>query len=77
MPFHAVAKFSREVVDRVRVDESKTRSEAGRPLIKGSRSLLLKNEENLVGDQRERLDALLAANRNLNTVYVLKDQRIS
>lgn len=72
--FHAVAKFSREVIDRVRVDESKKRDEAGRQLIKGSRYLLLKNEENLVGDQRERLDALLAANRNLNTVYVLHDQ---
>ena len=72
--FHAVAKFSREVVDRVRVDESKKRTEAGRQLIKGSRYLLLKNQENLVGDQSERLAALLAANRNLNTVYVLKDQ---
>jgi transposase len=72
--FHAVAKFGREVVDRVRVDESKKRDEAGRQLIKGSRYLLLKNEENLVGDQRARLDALLAANHNLNIVYILKDQ---
>ena len=72
--FHAVAKFSREVIDRVRVDESKKRDDAGRQLIKGSRYLLLKNEENLVGNQRDRLDALLAANRSLNTVYILKDQ---
>lgn len=72
--FHAVAKFSREVIDRVRVDESKRRDEAGRQLIKGSRYLLLKNEEHLVGDQRARLDALLAANANLNLVYILKDQ---
>ena len=72
--FHAVAKFSREVIDRARMSESKKRDEAGRRLIKGSRYLLLKNEENLVGDQRERLDALLAANANLNLVYVLKDQ---
>ncbi len=72
--FHAVAKFSREVIDRVRVDESKKRDEAGRKLIKGSRYLLLKNEEHLVGDQRERLDTLLAANEHLNLVYILKDQ---
>jgi transposase len=72
--FHAVAKFSREVIDRVRVDESKQRDEAGRQLIKGSRYLLLKNVEHLVGDQRERLAALLAANGNLSTVYILKDQ---
>ena len=72
--FHAVAKFSREVIDRVRVDESKQRDEAGRQLIKGSRYLLLKNAANLVGDQRQRLDALLAANTNLSLVYILKDQ---
>ncbi len=72
--FHAVAKFSREVVDRVRVDESKKRDETGRQLIKGSRYLLLKNDEHLVGSQRERLAALLAANENLNLVYILKDQ---
>ena len=72
--FHAVAKFSREVIDRVRVDESKKRDETGRQLIKGSRYLLLKNDDHLVGDQRERLDALLAANANLNLVYILKDQ---
>ena len=73
--FHVVAKFSREVVDRVRVDESKReRDETGRRLIKGSRYLLLRNEENLTGDQRERLDALLEANWKLCTVYILKDQ---
>ena len=72
--FHAVAKFSREVIDRVRVDESKQRDEAGRQLIKGSRYLLLKNAEHLVGDQPERLDALLAANHHLHTVY-LRAQR--
>lgn len=72
--FHAVAKFSREVIDRVRVDESKKQDEAGRQMIKGSRYLLLKNDSNLLADQRERLNTLLAANENLNTVYVLKDQ---
>ncbi len=72
--FHAVAKFSREVIDRVRVDESKKQDESGRQLIKGSRYLLLKNERNLSGKQRERLALLLEANENLNMVYVLKDQ---
>lgn len=43
-------------------------------MIKGSRYLLLKNDDNLVGDQGDRLKALLAANHNLNIVYVLKDQ---
>ncbi|MCA1790956.1 MAG: ISL3 family transposase [Thioalkalivibrio sp.] len=72
--FHVVAKYSREVVDVVRLDEAKKQDEAGRKLIKGSRYLLLKNAPNLVGSQRKALRQLLDANENLNTVYVLKDQ---
>ena len=72
--FHVVAKYSREVVDVVRTEEAKKQDEAGRKLIKGSRYLLLKNAPNLLGPQRQALRALLAANKNLNTVYVLKDQ---
>ena len=72
--FHVVAKYSREVVDVVRTEEAKKQDEAGRKLIKGSRYLLLKNAPNLRGPQRKALRELLAANENLNTVYVLKDQ---
>ena len=72
--FHVVAKYSREVVDVVRLEEAKKQDEAGRKLIKGSRYLLLKNAPNLLGSQRKALRELLAANQNLNTVYVLKDQ---
>ncbi len=43
-------------------------------MIKGSRWLLLRNRENIERDEdRVRLDELLAANRKLMTVYVLKD----
>lgn len=49
----------------MRVDESK---KLGGSPAQGSCYLALKNEESLVGDQRERLDALLAANVNLNGV---------
>jgi len=73
--FHVVAKYSREVIDRVRVDESKRAGgEPGRRLIKGSRYLLLRNEESLTDNQRLRLSDLLAANEALSTVYILKDQ---
>jgi transposase len=72
--FHVVAKYSREVVDVVRLEEAKKQDEAGRKLIKGSRYLLLKNPPNLLRSQRKPLRELLAANKNLNTVYVLKDQ---
>ncbi len=74
--FHVVAKYGREVVDRVRVDEA-NRVKDDKPalkVIKGSRWLLLRNRENIERDEdRVRLDELLAANRKLMTVYVLKD----
>lgn len=72
--FHVVAKYSREVVDVVRLEEAKKQDEAGRKVIKGSRYLLLKNASNLREAQRGALQELLAANAALNTVYVLKDQ---
>ena len=74
--FHVVAKYGREVIDRVRVDEA-NRLRDDRParhLVKGSRWLLLRNRENVTRDaDRVRLHELLAANRALFTVYVLKD----
>lgn len=73
--FHVAAKYSREVIDRVRVDESKRmKTESGRRLVKGSRYLLLRSDKNLTDQQRVRLDELLAVNQTLNTVYILKDQ---
>ena len=74
--FHVVAKYGREVIDRVRVDEANRvkHDKKARKVIKGSRWLLLRNEENIKNDQdRVRLKELLDANRKLATVYVLKD----
>lgn len=82
--FHVVVKYGHEVIDRVRVDETqRLLGPAGahggpecvrRRVIKGARWLLLRNRASLTrpGD-RVRLRELLAANRALFTVYVLKD----
>lgn len=74
--FHVVAKYGREVIDRVRVDEA-NRLRGDRParqLVKRSRWLLLRNSENVTrAEDQVRLSELLAANRALFTVYVLKD----
>ena len=73
--FHVVAKYGREVIDRVRVDEA-NRLRDDRParrVVKTSRWLLLRNRENVPVDQAVKLDELLAANRALLTVYLLKD----
>jgi transposase len=74
--FHVVAKYGREVIDRVRVDEANRLRDdrPARKVIKSSRWLLLRNFENLPREEdRVRLRELLAANRKLATVYVLKD----
>jgi len=74
--FHVVAKYGREVIDRVRVDEANRLREdkKARKVIKGARWLLLRNRENLARPQdRVRLSELLKANRRLATVYVLKE----
>jgi transposase len=73
--FHVVAKYGREVVDRVRVDEAnRQESKAARKVIKSARWLLLRNKENIEKEaDRVRLRELLDANKSLMTVYVLKD----
>jgi transposase len=73
--FHVVAKCGREVIDRVRVDETNRarRNTQARKVIKGARWLLLGNRENVKPEDRVRLEGLLAANRRLAAVYVLKD----
>jgi transposase len=73
--FHVVAKYGREVIDRVRVDEANRarRHPQARKVIKGARWLLLRNRENVKREDRVRLADLLAANRRLAAVYVLKD----
>jgi transposase len=74
--FHVVAKYGREVIDRVRVDEANRlrHDRPARRLVKGSRWLLLRNRENVTHPADQvRLGELLAANRALLTVYLLKD----
>jgi transposase len=80
--FHVVAKYGREVIDRVRVDETNRLARAAGPgpvrdqrrVIKGARWLLLRNRANLrTRAERVRLRELLDANRALFIVYMLKD----
>jgi len=73
--FHVVAKYGREVIDRVRVDEA-NRHRQNMPLrrfVKRARWLLLRNRGNVPQDQQPKLEQLLAANQSLMTVYVMKD----
>ena len=74
--FHVLAKYGREVIDRVRVDEANRlrADQEARRVIKGSRWLLLRNRESLRREEdRVRLSELLSANRRLAVVYVMKE----
>ena len=74
--YHVVAKYGREVIDRVRVDEANRlrHDRRARRVIKSSRWLLLRNPQTIeLEDDRIRLQELLAANRSLFKVYVLRD----
>jgi transposase len=73
--FHVVAKYGRDVVDRVRVDQANRlrQDQPARHVVKSARWLLLRNRRNVSRTDRVKLDELLRANRALATVYVLKD----
>jgi len=74
--FHVVAKYGREVIDRVRVDEANRVADdkKARKVVKSAKWLLLRNRDTIKKhEDRIRLDELLAANQALMTVYVLKD----
>lgn len=74
--FHVMAKYGREVIDRVRVDEANRcrHDRKARHVVKSSRWLLLRNRDSLPDERsRVRLDELLEANQALFTVYVMRD----
>ena len=74
--FHVVAKYTRQVIDRVRVDEANRlrHDKPARHLVKSARWLLARNPENISRpEDRIRLRDLLSANRALFKVYVMKD----
>jgi transposase len=71
--FHIVAKMNK-ALDEVRAGESRRMASEGRtPLLKKSRWLLLKREENLKTEQRFRLRDLLRYNLGTVRAYLLKE----
>jgi transposase len=70
--FHVLRHLS-EALDRVRKQEYARLSGRNRKFIKGQKYALLSHPENLTGEARKNLKLLLAANKRLNTAYVLKE----
>lgn len=74
--FHVIAKYGREVIDRVRVDQANElrHDRSARRKVKRGRWVLLKNRQNLTDKQENYLEELLEANRSLMVVYLLREQ---
>jgi transposase len=70
--FHVLRHLG-EALDKVRKLEYARLSGTGRKYIKGQKYVLLSHQENLSPDARKNLKTLLAANKRLNTAYVLKE----
>lgn len=74
--FHVVAKYGREVINRVRVDAANQlrHDKPARRVVKRSHWLLLRNPANLQASERIRLAEVLEANQSLLAVHVMKEQ---
>ncbi len=70
--FHVIKKYSK-VIDKVRNTEFRKAVEGKKQAIKGTKYLLLKNQDKLKTDEKEQLEKLLALNENINIAYMLKD----
>ena len=70
--FHIMRHLG-EALDKVRKSEYRRLSGKSRSYIKGQKYTLLSHRENLTTDGRRSLKTLLAANKRLNTAYLLKE----
>lgn len=70
--FHVLRHLG-DALDDVRKKEYARVTGSKRKFIKGQKYVLLSNQENLSSDGRKSLKLLMAANRRLNTAYVLKE----
>ena len=70
--FHVMRHLG-EALDQVRKSEYARLQGRGRRYIKGQKYTLLSRQENLTLEGKRALQTLLAANKRLNTAYVLKE----
>lgn len=70
--FH-ILKHLGEALDKVRKQEYARLEGKSRTFIKGQKYALLSHPQNLKGSARKNLKLLLAANKRLNTAYILKE----
>lgn len=71
--FHVIRHLN-EALDKIRKSEYARLTGNSRKFIKGQKYTLLSHHENLTTDGRRSLKTLLAANKRLNTAYILKEE---
>jgi transposase len=71
--FH-LFRLLHDYVDEVRKQETEKLEGDGKQVLKNKRWLLLRGQENLKDDQRQKLQELLAQNENLSKCYLLKEE---
>jgi len=71
--FHVMQNFCK-AMDNQRRAEFRKADDAQKELITGSRYLLLKNSDKLSEKQHDKLQTLLHENKNINSLYILKEQ---
>jgi transposase len=70
--FHILRHLG-EALDKVRKEEYARLTGDRRKFIKGQKYVLLSNRENLTSEGKHSLKLLLAANKRLNTAYILRE----
>jgi transposase len=71
--FHIIRHLN-DALDKIRKSEYARLTGSSRKFIKGQKYTLLSHRENLTTDGRRSLKTLLAANKRLNTAYILKEE---
>ena len=71
--FHVIRHLN-DALDKIRKSEYARLTGNDRKFIKGQKYTLLSHRENLTTDGRRSLKTLLAANKRLNTAYILREE---
>jgi len=70
--FHVIKTFGK-IIDKVRAAEYAAASKEEKSVMKGSKYILLKNEENLRESEKNKLEKIRAMNVNITNMLILKD----
>lgn len=71
--FHMAKRYNAEVIDKVRITTYNESEGLDKQMIKGTKFILYKNDENLDDNQRLHLEKILGTNRGLYIAYTLKE----